>query len=211
MRKGETPSGHQEEPSADHTHVATLKVAYEEIRRESERLRDARASITRQLGPLPISAAVVGGLVTGFAPSGQTVTHHVWLLYLAGGLFALLVVLSIAYSNLKPYRQLRDEKLKAWCPSRFDGLESPSQMLARLIKRPQEMGTQQASADWHRAMIRLELEIYGQPRAKWSQHRFPGRIASLQEGFERERSGLVLVQGLFAVVIVLLILARVVN
>jgi hypothetical protein len=60
-------------------------------------------------------------------------------------------------------------------------------------------------------MIRLEQEIYGQPRAKWSKHRLPGRIASLQEGFERERSGLVLVQALFAVVIVLLILARVVN
>jgi hypothetical protein len=211
VRTGEFPSGHQAEPSADDALVTTLKAAYEETRRESERLRDARASVTRQLGPLPISAGVVAGLVTGFAPSGQRVTDHVWILYVAGGLFALLVVLSIAYSNLKPYRQLRDEKLNAWCPKNVDGLESPSGMIDRLTKRPQRMATQQASADWYRAMIRLEQEIYGQPRAKWSQNRFPGRIVSLQEGFERERSGLILVQGLFAVVVVLLILARVIE
>jgi hypothetical protein len=141
VKRGEISGGHRAEPPANEAYLATLKVAYEEIRRESERLRDARAFITRQLGPLPISAGVVAGLVTGFASSGQSSIHHVWILYVAGGLFVLLAVLSIVYGNLKPYRQLCDEKLKAWCPKHCDGLESPSGMIDRLTKRPQDMAT----------------------------------------------------------------------
>jgi hypothetical protein len=47
-------------------HAAALKLEYEYLREESIRLREGRASLTRQLGPLPIGAAIVAGLVTGF-------------------------------------------------------------------------------------------------------------------------------------------------
>ena len=46
---------------------------------------------------------------------------------------------------------------------------------------------------------------------KWWQRRFPRRIHSLQDGFDRERTGLVIVQVLFAFVILFLVLALVVH
>ncbi len=185
--------------------LALLKAAYEDVRRENERLRDARASVTRQLGPLPLSAAVVAGLVTGFAPPGKQPIQHTWMLWAAGGLFAALVLLSILYSNLKPYRQLRFEK------ESLRDRQRPTQIVDRVLDRPYAASNRDAEAEWYRRMIRLERAVRGESRSKWSEHRVPWRTDSLVDGFDKERTGLVLVQGLFAAVIVLLILGRVVT
>jgi hypothetical protein len=54
----------------------------------------------RQLGPQPISAAVVAGLVTGFAPPHwETAIRSEWMLWVAGGLFGVLVLSSILYGT----------------------------------------------------------------------------------------------------------------
>jgi hypothetical protein len=185
--------------------LAVLKAAYEDIRRENERLRDARASVTRQLGPLPLSAAVVAGLVTGFAPPGKQAIQHTWMLWAAGGLFAVLVLLSILYSNLKPYRQLRSEK------ESLNDCQRPTQIVDRVLHGACEASNTEVEAEWYRRMIRLERSVRGGSRSKWSEHRVPWRTDSLVDGFDKERTGLVLVQGLFAAVVVFLILARVVT
>jgi hypothetical protein len=185
--------------------LALLKAAYEDVRRENERLRDARASVTRQLGPLPLSAAVVAGLVTGFAPPGKHPNQPTWMLWAAGGLFAALVLLSILYSNLKPYRQLRFEK------ESLRDRQRPTQIVDRVLDRPYAASNRDAEAEWYRRMIRLERAVRGESRSKWSEHRVPWRTDSLVDGFDKERTGLILVQGLFAAVIVLLILGRVVT
>jgi hypothetical protein len=127
------------------------------------------------------------------------------MLVAAGGLFAVLVVLSIAYSNLKPYRELRSEK-----ENDLDESQRPAQIVERLLYRPQGL-SRQIEAEWYRRMIRLERAVRGEARSKWLEHRVPWGTQSLVEGFDKERTGLVLVQALFAVVIVLLILARVLE
>src|SRR5947199_10722841 len=83
--------------------LKALELEYQYLREENLRLREGRANLTRQLGPLPIGAAVVAGLVTGF--TGKT--HNGVLLIAALVLFGALVAVSICYSSMKPYRVLR--------------------------------------------------------------------------------------------------------
>jgi hypothetical protein len=192
FRKGRTAA------VADANELDALKALYEDRRRESQRLRDARASVTRQLGPLPISAAIVAGLITGFAPAGADLRS--WALIAAGILSALLVLASIVYNNMRPYRELRSKYEKE-----IPLLRHPSQITGDLSR----LGGK-AQVAWHRAMIDLEERVYGSPRKKWWERRLPSRdVDSLQEGFDRERTGLIAVQALFAFVIVFLVLARV--
>ena len=135
--------------------LAALKAGYEELRRETERLRDARASLTRQLGPLPISAAVVAGLVTGFAPpNSEDVIRHDWMLWVAGGLFGLLVLLSILYSNLRPYRELRRRTEAAWKRGPL-----PAELIDRLMDESEDRVPSRPSRTWYKAAIQLERTI----------------------------------------------------
>jgi hypothetical protein len=155
---------------------------YEYVRQENIRLRDGRASLTRQLGPLPIGAAIVAGLVTGLTRTAQ------WnrLLLLALGLFLALVGISILYSGMTPYRGLRREKEPAFPRST------------------------ESSARWYENAIALEKAIYGDPPegGRLRAHLPTLKAQSLQDGYDRERSGLFIVQGLFAVVIILLVLSQ---
>jgi hypothetical protein len=187
--------------------LAALQAAYDDLRRETDRLRDARGAFTRQLGPLPISAAVVAGLVTGFAPPDwETAIRSEWMLWVAGGLFGVLVLSSILYGNLRPYRVLRKKTEEEW----EDGA-SPSELVDRLVGRSEAAVPANVELELYKAMVLLEQRIYGEPRRRWWQWRLPWRIKTLQEGFERERSGLVLVQALFALVVLFLVLARLVH
>src|SRR5215211_2718428 len=177
--------------------VAALKLEYEYIQSENRRLRDGRGQLTRQLGPLPLGAAIVAGLVTGF--SADPAIRHDWLLGAAGMAFVLMVGLSIAYSSMKPYRKLREDAEQRWDHDAAD-----------------------STREWYEKMIGLESQIYLAPRdierrlsvrlVKWTRwqrliqaggwfaQRTPSRsVADLQEGYDRERSGLFTVQFLFAV------------
>ena len=175
------------------------RLEYGYLREENKRLRDGRAELTRQLGPLPIGAAVVAALVAGLPETrrGGLVIHHPWLLWVALGLGVLMMIVSLAYSGLKPYRELRAKQ------AQLDRLRSSAD-------------TEPA---WYDAAIELERAIYGEKPAldKWWKRlgRWLGRtwpkhnIGDLQEGYDRERIGLYLVQALFAAVVIFLVAARV--
>jgi hypothetical protein len=122
--------------------ITVLRLTYEELQRENIRLRDARASLTGQLGPLPISAAIVAGLVSGFSVSGNASLNKP-LVIIALVLFALMVLVSVGYSQLIPYRKLRDERR----PMAGEGLADGS--------RPDRSGEH----EWYVAMIALERAI----------------------------------------------------
>jgi hypothetical protein len=191
-------------PESDY--LTLLKAAYEDARGENERLRDARRAVTHQLGPLPISASVVAGLVAGF---GSESIQCELLLWLALGLLVLVLIpLSMLYSNMRPYRALREDKEGA-----LEEAKRPSTIAARL----QAGTTDNARAEliqWYKSMLSLERSIYGGgTRQRWGYWRTPRvrtPIDSMVEGFERERSGLVAVQLLFGVVIAFLVLSRLV-
>lgn len=162
--------------------VDALKLEYDYVRSENIRLREGRAALTRQLGPLPISAAIVAGLVTGLA---SEVDGDAFL-WSALAVFGALVVISILYSSMKPYRVLRRDK-EAEGPR---STESP--------------------ARWYENAIALEKAIYGDAAGSGLQAYLPTfSVESLQEGYDRERRGLFIVQLLFALVIILLIVSRV--
>jgi hypothetical protein len=45
------------------TDAATLRLVYDDVVRERDRLRDARRAVTSQLEPFPVASAVVVGVV----------------------------------------------------------------------------------------------------------------------------------------------------
>jgi hypothetical protein len=192
-------------------YLALLKAAYEDARAENERLRDARRGVTRQLGPLPISASVVAGLVAGF---GSESIQCELLLWIALGLLVLVLIpLSIIYSNMQPYRALREDKEELLVKQKLlKQDERPSKIAEELEKR--ELADPPTQVRWYKSMLTLERSIYGggkRPcRHCWLTPRVWTPIDSMVEGFERERSGLVAVQFLFGVVIGLLVLSRLV-
>ncbi len=177
--------------------MAALRLRYEDLRRENERLRDARAGITSQLGPLPISAAIVAGLVSGFSVDGKAHLDK-GLAIAALAVFLAMVVVSMLYSVLRPYRKLRDHALETAEP------------------KPEEA---RSAGDWYAAMIKLEDGLRGKspPPPKGLTERlgrmwpFPraGELKTLQAGCDLEWKGLFLTKLLFVAVIALLILARV--
>ena len=63
--------------------------------------------------------------------------------------------------------------------------------------------------DWYAAMIQLERQIYGDLDRIDNRHALPTRdLQDLQDGFDRERTGLFAVQFLFGLVIACLLLSR---
>jgi hypothetical protein len=108
-------AGQQSRPDSPSTGAETyaydlevLKLALADLQHENQRLRDARGSISRQLGPLPVSAALVAALVTAFPGSQSGSPWQQLLTAVALLAFFVMVVLSMAYSALTPYRKLRD-------------------------------------------------------------------------------------------------------
>ena len=96
---------------------------------------------------------------------------------IALALFGVLVLISILYSNARPSRILRGEKERT----------------SRGQRTPQR---------WYESAIDLEKAIYGRPSdeaaSRLRAHLPKRKIESLQDGYDRERSGLFVVQGLFA-------------
>jgi hypothetical protein len=180
--------------------LGALTLSYDDVRRERERLRDARAGLTRQLGPLPVSAGIAVSLVAAFSEDG--VRGPLWIAF---ALFLLLILVSILYSSMRPYRQLRAAKEEGWRA----GLRDRYPDVARTA---QDQGLQVedllSERDWYAAMLRLEREVYGDPRLE-NRPGLPTReLQDLQDGLDRERTGLFLVQLLFGLVIASLLLSR---
>jgi hypothetical protein len=180
-----------EDPELD-----ALRLRFEDIRRENERLRDARSAITAQLGPLPISAAIVAGLVSGFALGGKTHLHELEL-HLALCLFGAMVLVSMLASTFRPYRKLRDKAIKDSKP----GADPEKATSAK---------------EWYERMIGLEESLRGSSVRRsgfwpWlgaaAPIPIPFRAKHLQSACDQEWKGLFLTKSLFVAVIVLLILA----
>jgi hypothetical protein len=170
-----------------------LRLRFEDLQRENERLRDARSAITSQLGPLPISAAIVAGLVSGFTVDGKAHLNHT-LAHWALGAFGLMVLVSMISSILKPYRKLRDELEKdpTKCPS---GATDPTDWYLRMIAVEEGVRGTSKSGFWSSVAGFLPLPL-------------PWRAKTLQTACDQEWKGLFLTKTLFVAVIVLLILAR---
>jgi hypothetical protein len=164
--------------------------------RERDRLRDARRSVTAQLGPLPAAAAVVLGLFAGLPDNVQ----NRGLVWAALALFIGVIVLSAWGIRLDPYRRLSGQ---VDAPTTDDGLRDDDSLPRK---------------DWLLARINHERRIYyGAPTGSaeqpqnWIKRRLPSsgrRPLSLQASFDRERSTLLVVQILLAAEVVLLALAR---
>ena len=187
-----------EDPELD-----ALKLRFEGLQRENERLRDARSAITSQLGPLPISAAIVAGLVSGFALGGKTHLHE-GELHWALWLFGAMVLVSMLASTFRPYRKLRDKLLTK--------SEKPNKDAKAKLADPEEASDPK---EWYRRMIALETELRGSSVRSGFRARLgaffpipiPFRAKDLQSACDQEWKGLFLTKSLFVAVIVLLILA----
>ena len=182
---GQDPDRERREDSE----IAALRLTYEELQRENLRLRDARASLTSQLGPLPISAALVAGLVSGFSVSGASRLNEP-LTIIALCVFAAMVVVSVCYSKLAPYRELRDEMK----PERGE-----------LIAHRAGAG-RDAEREWYSKMIKLERSVRGNQDVPQGQK----PRTTLTDAYNAEWWGVAITKCLFVVVVVLLILARIV-
>lgn len=177
--------------------LETLTLRLKDIQYENERLRNARSEITKQLGPLPISAAIVAGLVSGFTVSGSAHLKHTPAI-VALIAFVLMVVVSIAYSTLQPYRKLREQ-----------AEANPD--------HPKPSDTSDP-IEWHKRMIKIEEVVRGkwvEPKGRFQRlvfrfWPFPLRDQdkTLQTGCNLEWKGLFITKSLFVVVIALLIYAR---
>jgi hypothetical protein len=178
-------------PNAPHAKQdpETLKAIYERLCTERNRLRDARGFFARGLGPAPASAGIATGVVAALGEGRNQL-----VLWFAVGVLGAMVVVSTWYGGKAPYRHLYAEKFSK--TKRASGAEEPEDFLG--------------IADWYREMIRRERDLYGcvQTRNRylppWT------KAKTLQDGADLERTGALLVQGLWVIVILLVVLATVV-
>jgi len=178
-----------------------LKDALDDLRRENLRLRDARASVTRQLGPLPISAAAIAGLLAAFPGHASLGGVQTALVVLAGLAFAAMIIVGMIFSKLRPYRELRNKIERNWP---YDAIESasPTRVVDQVRAHSAHGGTRPSSpvtgapasarVRWYSAMIRVERDVR----------------EGLERGFDSEWRALFAVRALFGLVVVLLITAR---
>jgi hypothetical protein len=181
-------------PNVEQAESDALRLAYDDIIRERDRLRDARASVTQRLGPLPASAGIAIALVGSLAEKVSEAA-----LIVAVGLLFVVVCVSITYSLLSPYRALRAKYEEEFTERRI----ASSAAEAAKNEKTHELGfDERAQArDWLEHMIELERRIYGPLDAGRRSFRLPFRIATLQDGFDAERTGLYAVQVLFVAII----------
>lgn len=108
----------------------TLRLVYDDLVRERDRLRDARRSLTSQLGPLPVASAVVVGLFGALSDDIHGLMTVVFIVVLTL-FFAIAIVSSIALGH-KPYRLLRRdaERESGWTD---DDARHPDDWLTGMI------------------------------------------------------------------------------
>lgn len=169
-------------------HVEVLKLVLADVEKERDRLRNARASWTARLGPLPASAAVVTGIVA--AAEGKL--DPGWAA-LAGLVFFGLLVVSVRFSGLKPYRELRHD---------FQGEFDPKWSDKQIGFRREATNLKK----WLEMKIELEERICGAPGERRSRRRPTIDIESLAHALNVERAAANIVQVLFLVIFVVLVL-----
>jgi hypothetical protein len=192
------PEGPQDDGSSDagDNELATLKLVYEQTIQERDRLRGARSFFARQLGPLPTFAGISVGLVGAFS---DRIHHGPWL-WIALGLLGLLVVVSLLYSGMPAYRQLRANKETMW-------REDLKQRCSREASRAESSGLRVedmlSSREWYISQIQLERDLYG-ALGKKNRLMLPSwnlDNTDLQDQLDRERTGVFVAQALFLVVV----------
>ncbi len=162
------------------------KLRYEDVVTERDRIRDARAGVTSRLGPLPASAAIVIGLAGTVADKVEQ-----WALISAGGLFAAIVIVSMLFSSLRPYRIMRAKR--------------SGSTLAFQVPRDRDPAT------WLERKIAMEESIYGTPYRSQPRLYLSFSPANLQDAFDVERSVLNIVQVLFVLTIAVLLVGILVH
>jgi hypothetical protein len=212
--------------------LTLLAGALDDVRRENERLRDARGAVTRQLGPLPISAAAIAGLIAAFPGKSPGSTWQLVLLALAAAAFLAMLIMSMRYSALTPYREMRDRhELSAPANGKpaqpasttqlppgtaapgSDGAHAllPDSATGRALEAVAAVDASDPVAGWFAARVDTELEVRG--RAAMTRTRLVRLLRvpqarTLQEAFDIEWKGLFFTQLCFAAVVILLIAAR---
>lgn len=184
--------------------LKTLELLHDEVVRESDRLRSARGAFSRQLGPLPLAGGLVLGVFTAFAKH-----PHRTLTWVAVGLFALSVVLSMGASGIAPYRRLR-ARLFAKHEETYDQWRRPELQGAMDVDDGDVTADDVLSEpDWLCERIKLERKLYGPPASRLHRPDLlrPGNWTTLQQAFEVERYAVFIVQLLFVAEIVLLFAA----
>ncbi len=166
--------------------LEVLKLVLADVERERDRMRDARASFTVRLGPLPASVGVVTGIIA--AAAGKVAWQYVAG---AGVILAIIVAVSVRFMGLKPYRVLRSEAQPEFDPE-WD------QQSMRFREGEENVG------EWLEQKIRLEAEVYGLPgeRNRWWPKWEP---KTLVEGLNSERWAANVVHALVVGVFIVLI------
>jgi hypothetical protein len=174
-------------------HVEVLKLVLADVEKERDRLRNGRASWTARLGPLPASAAVVTGLVA--VKAGEV---DWWWAAAAGLLFVVLLAVSVGYSGLKPYRELRqclqEVFYPGWSKQGFGF-------------RPEDHDVEM----WLEMKIKLEERICGVPgerRSRWVPTR---EVESLTHALNVERSAANIVYVFSLAIFVVLVVGAAVS
>jgi hypothetical protein len=176
--------------------LLTLRLAYEQAIQERDRIRGARAFFARQLGPLPTFAGISVGLVGAFSDR----SHHGPWLWLALGALALLVFVSLLYSGMPAYRQLRARKELRWRGELERAHPDEAADAERAGLRVEDVLNPR---DWYVGQIQLERELYG-TAGKRNRLLAPSwglDNTDLQDQLDRERTGVFLAQALFLAVI----------
>jgi hypothetical protein len=173
--------------------VEVLKLVLADVEKERDRLRDARASWTARLGPLPASAAVVTGLIA--ARAGQL---DWWWAATAGLLFVVLLAVSVGYSGLKPYRELRaclqEVLYPGWSKQKYG-----------FRPRVDDLAT------WLKMKISLEERICGAPGERRSRLLPTREVKSLTHALNVERAAANIVYTLTLVIFVVLVVGTAVS
>jgi len=182
-------------PPASNDDLATLKAYHERLIRERDRLRDARGSFSRQLGPTPASAGISTALVAAFGSHPKTV-----FMALALASLFLLVVSGLWYDGKPAYRHLFAKRLACQQSER-------NTVDAFMRARHVDMSRVPTPEQWYARMIELESSIIGELREHNSLMWPWQQVDTLQAGVDAERTGVRAVQALWLLVIVFLVLA----
>jgi hypothetical protein len=191
------------QPANHDQQLATLRLTYERLCDERDRLRDARGHFARGLGPAPVSAGIATVLVSALSDG-----RNPGLLWLAVAALIALIVVGLWYDGKPSYRHLyalNIEELRGRIRTEHPRLTER----ARLGKQTR-VEDLLAPDDWYRAMIGLERDIYGDERTQ-NEWRAPWQpVQDLQDGLDHERTGLRFVQALWVAVVAALVLSVVV-